>query len=265
MVESKKALPKEPRLGYGYGNPYYTGQGPMSPPGPRNFYGSGGYAMHGNYMSGGNRFYQQNHPHFQARSLRSLQNPVPFSDSFTSKLQGYYDRSSNSVERNNAGHNGDSAEFTPGNNNHSRGSNGMAHQHQLYSKYNSNENGSLFGSGSGSALSSGVIRSHKHDDHVQQQRIKQYFNDCDKQELTNIMLCGYNNQKIHHNQDGSSGGSADSYSGSGAGNYEDDFPELTVAKFSQLRLNSSGGSSHEIENGRITPPLSNVPSENFGF
>merc|ERR1719367_471561 len=74
MVESKKALPKEPRLGYynTYASAYYGGQGQMSPPGGRSYYGGGGPNFHqsngggnggGGYMNG-NRFYPQ-HPHFQ--------------------------------------------------------------------------------------------------------------------------------------------------------------------------------------------------------
>ena len=72
-----------------------------------------------------------------------------------------------------------------------------------------------------------------------------------------MMLSNYNNQKL----DGSSG-SAGSFSGSGSGSgngngvgaYEDDFPELTTTKFSQLRLNTNGG--------RLSPPVNNVPSNN---
>ena len=74
MVESKKALPKEPRLGYynTYASAYYGGQGQMSPPGGRNYYGGGpnfhqsnggGHGGGGGYMNG-SRFYPQ-HPHFQ--------------------------------------------------------------------------------------------------------------------------------------------------------------------------------------------------------
>ena len=62
MVESKKALPKEPRLSYynGYSN-YYHGSGPMSPPGARNYYGNTGFQ--GGYVNG-NRYYQH-HQQFQ--------------------------------------------------------------------------------------------------------------------------------------------------------------------------------------------------------
>ena len=70
MVESKKALPKEPRLSYysSYTNPYYgggvgAGHSQLSPPGTRNYYGPPSYPGPGGYMNG-NRFYQH-HPHFQ--------------------------------------------------------------------------------------------------------------------------------------------------------------------------------------------------------
>lgn len=64
MVESKKALPKEPRLSYynGYSNAYYGGQGQLSPSGARNFYGSAYPGANNGFMNG-NRYYQ--HPHFQ--------------------------------------------------------------------------------------------------------------------------------------------------------------------------------------------------------
>ena len=73
-------------------------------------------------------------------------------------------------------------------------------------------------------------------------------------ELTHMMLSNYNNQKL----EGSSAGSGGSFSGSGSGNgnvgaYEDDFPELTTTKFSQLRLNTS------------PPPVNNVPSNTSDF
>ena len=73
MVESKKALPKEPRLSYysAYTNPYYAGHGPLSPPGTRNYYGPTGYPGGGGGYMNGNRFYQQ-HPHFQVRLFFSL-------------------------------------------------------------------------------------------------------------------------------------------------------------------------------------------------
>ena len=58
MVESKKALPKEPRLSFysSYTSQYYGGQGgQLSPPGARNYYGPNPYQ--GMYMNG-NRYYQ---------------------------------------------------------------------------------------------------------------------------------------------------------------------------------------------------------------
>jgi RNA recognition motif-containing protein len=261
MVESKKALPKEPRLSYysSYTNPYYGGHGQLSPPGTRNYYGPTGFPGHpghpghpggGGYMNG-NRYYQH-HPHFQ----------------------GYYDRSTNSVERGNNGYNNEShqIEFSSANttnnnttsppvgaglspssagssnNNESNSSNNSS---RLYSKYNNNlvqpnENG----------LFNGIRNNKQHLD--EQQFRKQYFNEYKQvNELTQMMLSNYNNQKL----DGSSGsGGSFSGSGSGAGNgngvgaYEDDFPELTTTKFSQLRLNTNGG--------RLSPPVNNVPSNN---
>ena len=70
-----------------------------------------------------------------------------------------------------------------------------------------------------------------------------------------MMLSNYNNQKLEGSSAGSGGGS---FSGSGSGNgnvgaYEDDFPELTTTKFSQLRLNTS------------PPPVNNVPSNTSDF
>lgn len=235
MVESKKALPKEPRLSYysGYSNAYYGGgQGQLSPSGPRNYYGSGFPGANNGFMNG-NRYYQN--PHFQ----------------------GFYDRSSNSVERSNS-YTNDQQEFSPSS------SNGRSQAH-FYSKYNNNETRDLYSNGGSSAFPPAAARNNKHhEDH--HQRMKQYFNDCTKQadELTNMMLCNYNNHKM----DGSSNGG--SFSGSG-GAYEDDFPELTAAKFSQLRLENSGagssggsaGSTDTIENrGRLSP---NVPSNEFCF
>jgi len=207
----------------------------------------------------GNRFYQPHHPH--------------------PHFQGYYDRSSNSVERSNGNmyNNQDSQqefiqkqEFstntinnnptssspvglgsnpTSGNsiqNNNSPSNNSS----RLYSKYNNNlvqpnENAGLFNGG---------IRNNKQQID-EQQRMKQYYNEYKQvNELTHMMLSNYNNQKL----EGSSAGSGGSFSGSGSGNgnvgaYEDDFPELTTTKFSQLRLNTS------------PPPVNNVPSNTSDF
>lgn len=74
-----------------------------------------------------------------------------------------------------------------------------------------------------------------------------------------MMLSNYNNQKLESSSGGSGSGS---FSGSGNGNgnvgaYEDDFPELTTTKFSQLSLNTSGG--------RLSPPVNNVPSNTSEF
>lgn len=85
--------------------------------------------------------------------------------------------------------------------------------------------------------------------------MKQYYNEYKQvNDLTHMMLSNYNNQKL----EGSSAGSGGSFSGSGSGNgnvgaYEDDFPELTTTKFSQLRLNTS------------PPPVNNVPSNTSDF
>lgn len=110
MVESKKALPKEPRLGYynTYTSPYYGSQGQMSPPGGRNFYPGPNYHQSNSGNSGymnGNRYYSQ-HPHFQ----------------------GYYDRSNNSVEKANNGYNNDIETPVP------------TSRSNYYSKYNNNHN-----------------------------------------------------------------------------------------------------------------------------
>ena len=70
MVESKKALPKEPRLSFysSYTSQYYGGQGgQLSPPGARNYYGPNPYQ--GMYMNG-NRYYQQQHNPSQVVIIR---------------------------------------------------------------------------------------------------------------------------------------------------------------------------------------------------
>ena len=69
MVESKKALPKEPRLSFysSYTSQYYGGQGQLSPPGGRNYYGPNPYQ--GMYMNG-NRYYQQNSAQVRIYKLR---------------------------------------------------------------------------------------------------------------------------------------------------------------------------------------------------
>jgi len=259
MVESKKALPKEPRLSYysSYTNPYYGGGvGPghsqLSPPGTRNYYGPTGYPGPGGYMNG-NRFYQH-HPHFQ----------------------GYYDRTSNSVERSNNGYNNQDShqEFsvTTSNNNPtspptSVGSNpnsGSSNNNststtssRLYSKYNnnlvppgSNENG-VYNTG---------IRNNKQQHMDEHQRMKQYFNEfSNKQVNDDLTYMSLNNYNGNGNNGGSGSGSFSGGSGGGGdrggvGAYEDDFPELTTTKFSQLRLNNSGD--------RLSPPVNNVPSNN---
>jgi len=262
MVESKKALPKEPRLSYysGYTNPYYTGHAQLSPPGTRNYYAPTGYPGGGGGYMNGNRFYQPHHPH--------------------PHFQGYYDRSSNSVERSNGNmyNNQDSQqefiqkqEFstntinnnptssspvglgsnpTSGNSIQNNNNSPSNNSSRLYSKYNNNlvqpnENAGLFNGG---------IRNNKQQID-EQQRMKQYYNEYKQvNELTHMMLSNYNNQKL----EGSSAGSGGSFSGSGSGNgnvgaYEDDFPELTTTKFSQLRLNTS------------PPPVNNVPSNTSDF
>lgn len=121
----------------------------------------------------------------------------------------------------------------------------------------------MYSNGGHSAFPPAARNNKHHEDH--HQRMKQYFNDCTKQanELTNMMLCNYNNHKM----DGSSAGG--SFSGSG-GAYEDDFPELTAAKFSQLRLENgssgAGSAADNIENRAVSGRLSpNVPSNEFCF
>jgi hypothetical protein len=72
-------------------------------------------------------------------------------------------------------------------------------------------------------------------------------------ELANLLLANYNN-KINP-ENGSAGGSYGS-AGSGGDNsgaYEDDFPELTAAKFSQLRLEG------------VSPIPNLVPSNNTDY
>ena len=71
MVESKKALPKEPRLSFysSYTSQYYGGQGQLSPPGGRNYYGPNPYQ--GMYMNG-NRYYQQNSAQVRTYKLQNL-------------------------------------------------------------------------------------------------------------------------------------------------------------------------------------------------
>ena len=154
-------------------------------------------------------------------------------------FQGYYERSSNSVERN--GYNDHETSFS------------SARSQQYYSKYNnnvSNENGysttttSTVGSGShgaGIGRNNNMIRDKQAEDY----RMKYYSSDYKPNELNNLMLSNYNNQKLDQttgstNSGSNGGGGPGSYSGSGgsAGNgaYEDDFPELTTTKFSQLRL-----------------------------
>jgi len=197
MVESKKALPKEPRLGYynTYASAYYGGQGQMSPPGGRNYYGGGGPNFHqsngggnggGGYMNG-NRFYPQ-HPHFQ----------------------GYYDRSNNSIEKANNGYNShDHVEnpmppSTSSSRNNYYSKNNNNHNENNYYRSNSNPHGNL--------------------DHqqIQHQQLREKFDDMK-----------FYNSELYSKLEGSSG----SYSGGSGGNYEDDFPELaTVTKLSQLRL-----------------------------
>lgn len=266
MVESKKALPKEPRLSYynGYANAYYGGQGQLSPSGGgggggRNYYGSAYPGANNGFMNS-NRYYQN--PHFQVRNGHQR---TTAEDDFNTKsaMQGFYDRSSNSVERSNS-YTNDQQEFSPSSSNGSRSQ--AAH---FYSKYNNNETRDLYSNGSASFPTAARSNKHHEDHHA---RMKQYFNDCTKQanELTNMMLCNYNNHKIEHG--GSSNGSHGSFSGSGGGAYEDDFPELTAAKFSQLRLENCGpgssgsaadGSDNNENRGRLSPP--NVPSNEFCF
>ena len=74
MVESKKALPKEPRLSFysSYTSQYYGGQGgQLSPPGARNYYGPNPYQ--GMYMNG-NRYYQQQHNPSQVKLNKTEKN-----------------------------------------------------------------------------------------------------------------------------------------------------------------------------------------------
>ena len=68
MVESKKAIPKEPRLGYynGYG-PGPMPFGPFSPPGPPRYpggmYGPGGHYPYGSHRSFGSAGHYGGYPH----------------------------------------------------------------------------------------------------------------------------------------------------------------------------------------------------------
>jgi len=87
MVESKKALPKEPRLSFysSYTSQYYGGQGQLSPPGGRNYYGPNPYQ--GMYMNG-NRYYQQNSA--QGYYDRSTNNSNEKSNSYNDSERGHY-------------------------------------------------------------------------------------------------------------------------------------------------------------------------------
>ena len=120
---------------------------------------------------------------------------------------------------------------------------------RLYSKYNNNlvpptnENG-VYNAG---------IRNNKQQHMDEHQRMKQYFNEYKQvNELTHMMLSNYNGNGNGSGSGSFSGGSGGDRGGVGA--YEDDFPELTTTKFSQLRLNTSGD--------RLSPPVNNVPSNN---
>lgn len=203
MVESKKALPKEPRLGYynTYASAYYGGQGQMSPPGGRNYYGGGpnfhqsnggGHGGGGGYMNG-SRFYPQ-HPHFQ----------------------GNYDRSNNSIEKANNGYNNHDVENT------------SSSRSNYYSKYNNNHNENNYYRSNSNPHVSHVVGNldvsshHHHHQQIQHQQLREKFDDMK-----------FFNSELYSKLEGSSG----SYSGGSGGNYEDDFPELaTVTKLSQLRL-----------------------------
>lgn len=192
----------------------------------------------------GNRFYQH-HPHFQ----------------------GYYDRTSNSVERSNNGYNNQDShqEFstTTSNNNPtspptSVGSNpnsgsnnnsSTSSSSRLYSKYNNN----LVPPANENGVYNAGIRNNKQQHMDEHQRMKQYFNEYKQvNELTHMMLSNYNGNGNGSGSGSFSGGSGGDRGGVGA--YEDDFPELTTTKFSQLRLNTSGD--------RLSPPVNNVPSNN---
>jgi len=205
MVESKKALPKEPRLSFysSYTSQYYGGQGgQLSPPGARNYYGPNPYQ--GMYMNG-NRYYQQQH------------NPS----------QGYYDRP---------------------NNNSNEESNGFikSNERSHYYKYNNNQPPSSETTNFTSTAGNGNRNRFPPQDKSMDDHQLKYYNDYKPNELN--MFSHFSNSKIP--QEGSSGGG--SYSGSGAetsGAYEEDFPELTTAKFSQLRLDSEDVS-----------PINHVPS-----
>jgi len=198
MVESKKALPKEPRLGYynTYTSAYYGGQGQMSPPGGRNYYGGGGGggpnfhqsngSGNGGYMNGNGRYYPQ-HNHFQ----------------------GYYDRSINSIEKANNGYNSHDVENP-----------GQSSRSNYYSKYNNNHNENNYYRNNSNPH---VSHPGNNQDHHHHHQLREKFDD----------MKFYNNSDLYSKLEGSSG----SYSGGSGANYEDDFPELaTVTKLSQLRL-----------------------------
>ena len=72
----------------------------------------------------------------------------------------------------------------------------------------------------------------------------------------NSEMMFYNNSPKEANSSSNGSFSGAGSAESGGANYEDDFPELTAAKFSQLRL--------ETSDGRFSP-INNVPSNEFCF
>ena len=221
MVESKKALPKEPRLSFysSYTSQYYGGQGQLSPPGGRNYYGPNPYQ--GMYMNG-NRYYQQNSAQVRTYKVRIFNYRLDSKNTNMKRfsyLQGYYDRSTNnSNEKSNSYNDSERGHYYKFNNNQT--------QSESTSNYSGNRN---------------RYAPHHQDKSMDDHQLK-YYNDYKPNDLN--MFSHFNNPKL--NQDGSSGGG--SYSGSAGADvtYEEDFPELG-SKFSQLRLDT-----------RISPI--NVPS-----
>merc|ERR1711936_154916 len=141
--------------------------------------------------------------------------------------QGYYDRP---------------------NNNSNEESNGFikSNERSHYYKYNNNQPPSSETTNFTSTAGNGNRNRYPPQDKSMDDHQLKYYNDYKPNELD--MFSHFSNSKIP--QEGSSGGG--SYSGSGAetsGAYEEDFPELTTAKFSQLRLDSEDVS-----------PINHVPS-----
>lgn len=233
MVESKKALPKEPRLNGNYGVPGLATNFP-SPPNNRSF---------------GNTSYSR---------LNALQNSAYYNndnsyDRYVNNYDALVDKS-DTFDYDNDRHLAGGNSYGSGNGSSYGGSGSLANSGSRFAEYfnrNSGNNSSGYGNGVGGYEYGGygsgnAFRSNSGNSS------SDYSNNSYNIGEFNSCRVDYNRSQEDFNKSGSAGlnssGRTNDYistSSVSVGQYEDDFPELT-SKFVELSFNSGGSNNQEL-------------------